>query len=333
MDGLGKADLVLGSEQVDATDLAQVHADGVREEVRDQLHSMRNQADREPLDIAKDLRDFGEDLVDEGLWAAGETVLLEAVAVHGTMTDPDPDDQVRTLVILCGALAAQGKQAEANSRLLQAEELVMATHGEASLEHAEDVLYPIGRRFSWCDQGQEAVALFRRAAETCNPLGQAGIRRCRLAELRLGVELAHLGEAEEAIQIGQDQVRYWRETRGKTYWATGEAKMILGLAHLRKGHLETAEKELRDALQTMQRNLEERDNPAGFAGFQTALAECLTLRGQFDEAESLLLSAHDLVREYGKNHPRSQRMVRQQFVALYDAWGMPAKAARWRGTI
>ncbi len=304
--------------------------DGAKAETLLQVRSMRQQADREQVDIAEDLRDFGESLVDEGLWAAAEAVLLEAVELHEGMSEPNADDQVQALVFLCGALAAQGKQVEANSRLAQAERLVIEAHGKASLEYAENVLYPVGRRFAWCDQGQEAVALFRRVAETCTPLGEAGINRCRLAELRLGTELAHLGATEEAVQIGQDQIRYWKEARGENYWATGEAKMILGLAHLRGGNLQSAETELRDALRTMQNNLEERDNPAGYAGFQTTLAECLTRSGRFTEAESLLLNAHELVREYGKNRPRLQRYNFQSLVRLYEAWGKPAEAARWR---
>ena len=39
---------------------------------------MKEQADRDQVDIVEDLRDFGESLVDEGLWTAGRIVETEA---------------------------------------------------------------------------------------------------------------------------------------------------------------------------------------------------------------------------------------------------------------
>jgi len=323
----GAADLVL--ELVRYLTLAG-DGEAAMKETRLQVRSLKDQVEGRRIDIAEDLLDFGEDLVGEGLWPAAEMVLLEAVGLYEGMSDPHVDDHTRALVELCGALAAQGKQAEANRAVARAKELVVRAYGEASLEYAENVLYAIGRIFSRCDRGPEAVPLYRQAAEKCNPLGEAGIYRCRIARLRLAGELARLGETGEAVQVAQDQVRYWTEERGENYWAAAQANMILGRCHLRDGRLEDAEKVLRKALHTMQIKGEERSRPTGFAEFQTNLAECLTVRGQFTEAESLLLAAHDLVTEYGKGYPRVQRIVFQQLVALYEAWGKPAEAASWR---
>jgi len=305
-------------------------ADAAIEETHLQLRAMWEHVDRERTDIAEDLQDFGESLVDEGLWPAGELTFLEALAAYEGMTVPNSDNQIRTLIQLCEALAAQGKLADVNERLVQAEELVIDTHGEASLEHAENVLYSIARRLAWVDRGREAVPLFRRVIEICDALGEYGKYRRQVAELRLAKELALLVETGEAMQLGRTQLKYWSDERGEIHWTTGEAREIVGLAHLREGKLDSAENVLREAVHAMRFSLEERNDPVGFAEVNAALAECLTLEGQFAEAEPLLLDAHEFVREYGKDRPRARRRILKCLAALYAAWGKTAEAARWR---
>ncbi len=306
--------------------------DAAMKEARLQIRARRQQADSASADIAEDLRDFGESLVDEGLWAAAEVVLSESSAVYEGMAEPDPDDHAQALVLLCGSLSALGRIAEVNERLAQAEELVIETHGESSLDLAEEVLYPIGLRLSRGDRGTEAVPIFRRVIEICEALGEDGTYRRQVAELHLAKELVHLGETKEAMRLGRSKIGYWREERGEVHWTTGWAKENVGLALLRAGDVVSAEKMLREALHAMRFSLEERNNPVGFAGVESGLAECLTRQGQFVEAESLLLGAHELIDEYGKDRPRSQRMVLEQLVALYEKWGKPAEVDKWATT-
>ncbi len=106
--------------------------------------------------------------------------------------------------------------------------------------------------------------------------------------------------------------------------------MTLGLVHLRVGNLDAAERELREALHISQLCLDERDYPIRFAETKATLARCLIRQGSFHEAERLLLHAVDLIRDYGKNSLRAQRASREGLVALYEAWGNPAEATRWR---
>ncbi|MCP5109550.1 MAG: hypothetical protein GY953_01805, partial [bacterium] len=214
--------------------------DSAIEQTRLQVRAIRDRAGQEPADLAGELYNFGRSLNDEGLWPAGELPLLEALAAFEGMTEPDSDIRIRILVQLCESLAAQGKQSAADQRLAQAEALVIEAHGESSLEHASDVLYSVGRRYSQVDRGAEAVPLFRRASASCRAVGEEGIDDCRRAERRLGRELALLGETKEAMRIAREQIDYWRMKRGNTHWAIGEARMTLGLVHLRAGSLDAA---------------------------------------------------------------------------------------------
>ncbi len=54
---------------------------------------------------------------------------------------------------------------------------------------------------------------------------------------------------------------------------------------------------------------------------------------RFDEAESQMLAAHDiLVAALSSDHQQSTRVV-GYLGDLYDAWGKPAKAAEWRAKL
>jgi len=303
------------------------------EEARYQLRCMRDQVDKEQTELAEDILYFGESLLEEGLWSPAEVVLSEALNIYEGMAEVDSDHQIQALVNLCGALAVQGESEEASNWLAQAEKLVIKAYGEASLEHVERVLYPIGRKLSFYDRGREAVPLFRRVIEICSGLGEKGYGMRQITELRLAKELVLLGETEEALRLGHSQAGYWSEERGEVHWATGEAREIIGLARFQERDVITAEKALREALHAMQMSLEERNDPAGFAEVKSSLAQSMIFRAQFAEAESLLLSALELVLEYGKDRPGVRRRIRERLVKLYESWGKPAEAALWRDQV
>ncbi len=60
------------------------------------------------------------------------------------------------------------------------------------------------------------------------------------------------------------------------------------------------------------------------------LGRCLTTTKQYAEAERALLASHErLARALGDTSGQARR-AREQLVALYDAWGRPARAAAFR---
>jgi hypothetical protein len=76
------------------------------------------------------------------------------------------------------------------------------------------------------------------------------------------------------------------------------------------------------------RTLNRKDNWALFDA-ESLLGDCLTLQGRFPEAEPLLLKSFDAMKA---NHavPHRVRAARERIVRLYQAWGKPEQAARWR---
>ena len=125
-------------------------------------------------------------------------------------------------------------------------------------------------------------------------------------------------------------IEFWREEWGDSYHMTGLARFALGAAQLQAGDHGAAEPGIRVALEVLRKNARETSDPVLFAEVEAALAECLTARGSHGEAEAFLSRAHERVREYGKHEPSARRLILERVVALYEAWGKQAEAAKWR---
>jgi tetratricopeptide (TPR) repeat protein len=103
---------------------------------------------------------------------------------------------------------------------------------------------------------------------------------------------------------------------------------VLGLSLVEQGRVAEAEPVLRESLELRRRAL-----PAGhwlIASSEGILGDCLAKRGRFAEAEALLLhSLEQLAGSMGQDHERTVE-ARRRLVALYEAWGQPSKADRFR---
>ena len=66
---------------------------------------------------------------------------------------------------------------------------------------------------------------------------------------------------------------------------------------------------------------------------QGALGACLTAQGRYEEAESLLLHAHNAIKsKLGAKHRSTLQAVRW-LTQLYEAWGKSEKAAEYRALL
>jgi hypothetical protein len=94
------------------------------------------------------------------------------------------------------------------------------------------------------------------------------------------------------------------------------------------GRAREAEPLLRESLELRQRAL-----PPGhwlIAASESALNACLLARGQYGKSEAFLLRGYEGLRaSRGDAHKRTVE-ARSRFVALYEAWGRPDRAAAFR---
>jgi hypothetical protein len=107
------------------------------------------------------------------------------------------------------------------------------------------------------------------------------------------------------------------------------AYSLSGLGQLLCDHdqAQSAEQDLRDALESRR---------SGFAighhltaGSASALARCLVLQNQFEQAEVVLTQTlRDA--EQGAAYTRSSKVLGEAMVALYEAWNRLDEVAKWR---
>jgi thioredoxin-like negative regulator of GroEL len=105
----------------------------------------------------------------------------------------------------------------------------------------------------------------------------------------------------------------------------------LALTLSRAGELDEAESLAREALAIKSRIHNEGD--LRIAEVKITVAECLTRNGKFVEAETLLLEGFPKIREVrGDDHVFTIE-ARDTFVALYEAWGKPEEAGKYRAML
>jgi tetratricopeptide (TPR) repeat protein len=102
----------------------------------------------------------------------------------------------------------------------------------------------------------------------------------------------------------------------------------LATSLLAQGNLAMAELVFRECLGVRRAAYD--DNHALAVYTESLLGECLTGLGRYDEAERLLLHAYPLLRDQPGADPEPTLAAARRLVKLYEAWGKPDEAARWR---
>jgi serine/threonine protein kinase/tetratricopeptide (TPR) repeat protein len=138
-------------------------------------------------------------------------------------------------------------------------------------------------------------------------------------------------QLDKAEALYRDPVERVRQRYGTDDPRTAGALAQLGLNLLRQYKHADAEKVLRDCLA-----LREKKEPDAWTTFNTRslLGEALLGQKHHADAEPLLKAGYEgLKRRQAKLPPQGQARLTealQRLVQLYDAWGKPDEAARWR---
>jgi tetratricopeptide (TPR) repeat protein len=139
---------------------------------------------------------------------------------------------------------------------------------------------------------------------------------------------AHLHpEAEAKIN---ETLRIYRAGSTPQYLNYATALMIEGLIYSELGKMPDAEKRLREAVQIRATNM-----PATHfmrAMTEGALGELLSRQNNFAEAEPLLVGSYKSLQHSQDSQSPRLRQARERLVRLYQAWGKPEQAERFRNS-
>jgi serine/threonine-protein kinase len=141
----------------------------------------------------------------------------------------------------------------------------------------------------------------------------------------LGKHLLRMGELDEAEALFHEAQAVFAQTVAPDHPFVARPLAGLGNVHLARGEPAQAERFFREALVVLAAAFQEGHEQR--AVVESALGEALTAQGRYAEAETLLLGA--LPSLEAVRHEDVAR-TRERLAALYDAWGRPEDAARYR---
>ncbi len=140
-------------------------------------------------------------------------------------------------------------------------------------------------------------------------------------------------DADQLLPLVYDELRRLAAQRlaHEPPGQTREPTALVHEAYLRQSRYADAEKVLGECLA-----IREKKEPAAWSTFDTKSMLGDALRGQqkYTEAEPLLLQGYEGMKKQAAKIPPPNRHrlteALEPLVRLYDAWGKPAAAAKWR---
>jgi tetratricopeptide (TPR) repeat protein/tRNA A-37 threonylcarbamoyl transferase component Bud32 len=164
-----------------------------------------------------------------------------------------------------------------------------------------------------------------RATKALGPIHQE-TDRLRWVQIRVWLDRGHLAQA---VAIGPDALGVRRRIYDAGHPMIAAAVMDLGRGLVLVNRFDEAEAFLSESVSIFAKS------PNALAPHYPAWSECwygASLAGQrrYAEAASHLLAAERVLREARTLPRRQYRQCVEQIVKLYDSWGNPGEAARWR---
>ncbi len=297
---------------------------------------------REALDGSR--RVLGDDHPDTltsinnlGLWLQNQGRFAEAEPYHREAMEGGRrvlgDDHPDTLIWISNMgmlLSTQGRLSEAERFYREAMDgrrrVLGNNHPDTlgSIHNMSVLLQNQGRLVEAERYVREAMEGFRRVFGVDHS-------RTMVTAVSVGVLLQKQGRLSEAEPYFRGAWVAFRRSLGDDHPNTLAAKSNLALLLVDLGEVEEGEKLARE---TAQKALETLGAAHWFYGnFLAKHGRALAALERFDEAETALLEAHDILHSaLGGEHDQTGRVV--VYVAdLYEAWGKPGKAAEWRAKL
>jgi tetratricopeptide (TPR) repeat protein/tRNA A-37 threonylcarbamoyl transferase component Bud32 len=263
----------------------------------------------------------------QGRLAEAERLCRQTLEARRRLLGPDHPDSLATVNNLAQVLQDQGKPAEALPLFRQNLEAYRQLLGA---EHPNTLAagVSLARLLREQETLQEALPLVRRTLE--------GYRRVLGAEhpdtLAVIIELAGLlqeqGQPAEAERLAREALTGGRKVLPAGDPTLTDSLTLLGGMLSETGRADEAEPLLREAL-TGRRT----ESPTGrrrVARTESHLGACLAAEQKFAEAEPLLLGSYQALAQAPGTPEAERRRARQRLVKLYEAWGNPAEAAKWK---
>ena len=278
-------------------------------------------------DVSAALVSLGSLLHDMARLDEAEPLYREALAIDRKHHGDKHLDVAVDLNNLASLLEDKGQLAEAGSMFEQSLVIRRELQGENSPSVAI-LLGNLGRLRFTENRLADAERVLRQAVEIRKAAGIAVHPRQTISLTWLGRVLYHRGNVAQAEEQFRAAIAIERQLSPKG--SPGGAAAVLGLGWLmvRENRAVEAEPLLRESLEWRRTTL--RAGHRGIADAELAMGECLTALARFDTAEPLLLSGAASIPVVRGPGLYDRRTANGLLVTLYERWGKPAEAEKFR---
>ena len=286
----------------------------------------RSLGDEHP-EVAVALNDYGYILRRQGRYDEAEAAYRESLALKRRLlgdTHPDVATTLNNLGVLFGVT---GRYDEVGPLFEEALAIRRERYGEVhpfivqSMSNLTQLSIARGDLDAASAQLNEAIIIARQLHDGDHP-DVAGLIQ-KQAEIR-----RRQGRYREAEALYRDVLAMQRRLRVGDHEAVAQGINNVGRMLIEQQRYAEAEPMLEEALAMYRRVLG--DDHVGLGITMRNLGRVRTARGQYEDAEHLLTEAlrrHET--GFGPAHPAA-RETRAALSALYEAWGRPDEAARYR---
>jgi serine/threonine protein kinase/Tfp pilus assembly protein PilF len=257
--------------------------------------------------------------------AEAEPLLRQCLEMSRRTQGPEHPSTLTKLASLADLLRQLQQLAEAESLYREALEIRRRVSGP---EHEETLrlLNELGGVLRDEDKPAEAEVLSRQCVEACRRVFGPEDPRTLMTQNNLAILLQAQGKLAEAEPMFRAVLEARRKVLPPGHVEIGTTLAKLGQVLTAQDAAAEAEPLLREALEIHQKRL-----PKGH--WQTAFTEnllggCLTARAKYAEAEPLLQGSYDILKATPTKLYLTEALER--LVQLYDAWGKPEVAQKWR---
>jgi len=260
-------------------------------------------------------------------YAAAEKLARKGLEIRRAVTDVDTMDTAATLNNLGILLLLQGRYDESLPLLQENADIVRRLAGDhhpelaKALENLGNVYYRQQKFDRTLELLDEVMTMRKEVLGEDNPAVARTLNN-------MGMVYNAAGQPKKAEECLRQATAGMERAYGSDHPDVASSHWSLAHVLWGQGKLDAAETELRAAVAIADRAYP--DGSLGRAAYRLPLGNLLAERGRFSEAESLVLAAYDAyLANEGPDGPRTVDAAAWA-VKLYEGWGRPAKADRFR---
>ncbi|WP_412061765.1 protein kinase domain-containing protein [Rubrivirga sp. IMCC45206] len=261
-----------------------------------------------------------------GQAGAADSLFAEWEALLARLPDADSPLLSQGLSDYYDLLFTQRRYDEAEPYVRRALAMDRRLHGDLSAPVGFS-LNRLAELLNITDRPAEAEAAAREALAIHERLYPDGHRELGASLQSLGEAAQRRGRYAEADALFRRDLALRRQLYGDGHFSTARSHALLARLHHDRGHLDAAERDYRAAVAIFAGQF----GPAFLTTIQhrQELADVLTDAGRYREAEAMLLDDLQALDDRDQGHRTVQATLRR-LVRLYEAWGRPGPADRYR---